>query len=67
MSRKQRFDCIDDLRTEVTKRARRTPIKLGLLGIITKKRPLSALKDNDDDEGKKSAPEKDNGKNNKKK
>lgn len=38
ISRKRRFDCIEELHFEVAKRAKRTPLKLGILGNLTRKR-----------------------------
>lgn len=40
LSRKRRFDSIQDLHEEVAKRAKRNPIKLIILGNLTRKRNL---------------------------
>lgn len=46
--RKRKFDNINDLCAEVCKRARRSPIKLGLLGNLAKKRQLADLNETEE-------------------
>lgn len=48
INKKRKFDNVDDLRAEVCKRAKSNPLKLGLLGNLSKKRPHSALSEAED-------------------
>lgn len=45
ISRKRKFDNIEDLKEDICKKAKTNPLKIGLMGNLTKKRTYSAISD----------------------